>query len=250
MADFNQEKRDKKYNLWARKYPAFVSIVFPLLGVVYVFFGGVKDIEGLDEAYSDIEVILKVLLVFGSIIPALFFFYIFTIREVATSIIPRLMNKLFEINTTKLLLNNNKTFSEDRKKKIKNKVNGRYGIVIPEKERVYKCSLNRDNDYRQIVNEAVTLIREDTRHDPILFEYNCIYGFYRNLAGGMLLNIIILVLLYFCSDSRAYIELLKWGFYIMLSVLCLSLLFVRTSGKRYAMRLFVVFLTIKDKSAK
>ena len=110
--------------------------------------------------------------------------------------------------------------------------------------------MNRDNDYRQIVNEAVTLIREDTRHDPILFEYNCIYGFYRNLAGGMLLNIIILVLLYFCSDSRAYIELLKWGFYIMLSVLCLSLLFVRTSGKRYAMRLFVVFLTIKDKSAK
>ena len=244
MADFDQEKRDKKYNLWARKYPAFVSLVFPLLGVIYVFFGEVKDIKELNNAYSDIEVILKVLLVFGSIIPALFFFYIFTIREVAMSIIPRLMNNLFEINTTKLLLGKDKTFSADRKKRIKDKVKEKYDISIPEAEKVFKRPLKRDNDYRQKVNEAVTLIREDTRHDSILFEYNCIYGFYRNLAGGMLLNIIMLVVLYLSSDSGTYIELLKWVFYIMLSVLGLSLLFVRTSGKRYATRLYVVFLTI------
>lgn len=244
MADFDQEKRDKKYNLWARKYPAFVSLVFPLLGVIYVFFGGVKDIKGLDEAYSDIEVILKVLLVFGSIIPALFFFYIFTIREVAMSIIPRLMNKFFEINTTKLLLGKDKTFSADRKKKIKDKVKEKYDISIPETEKVYKRSLKRDYDYRQKVNEAVTLIREDTRHDSILFECNCIYGFYRNLAGGMLLNLIMLLGFYFFSDSGTYNELLKCGGYVMLSVLGLSLLFVRTSGKRYATRLYVVFLTI------
>ena len=244
MADIDQEKRDKKYNLWARKYPAFVSLVFPLLGVIYVFFGEVKDIKELNNAYSDIEVILKVILVFGSIIPALFFFYIFTIREVAMSIIPRLMNKLFEINTTKLLLSKDKSFSADRKKRIKDKVKEKYDISIPEAEKVFKRPLKRDNDYRQKVNEAVTLIREDTRHDSILFEYNCIYGFYRNLAGGMLLNIIMLVVLYLFSDSGTYIELLKWGFYIMLSVLGLSLLFVRTSGKRYATRLYVVFLTI------
>lgn len=244
MADFDQEKRDKKYNLWARKYPAFVSLVFPLLGIIYVFFGGVKDIKGLDEAYSDIGVILKVFLVFGSIIPALFFFYIFTIREVAMSIIPRSMNKLFEINTTKLLLGKDNTFSADRKKIIKDKVQEKYNISIPEAEKVFKRSLRRDNDYRQKVNEAVTLIREDTRHDSILFEYNCIYGFYRNLAGGMLLNLIMLLGFYFFSDSGTYNELLKCGGYVMLSVLGLSLLFVRTSGKRYATRLYVVFLTI------
>lgn len=244
MADFDQEKKDKKYNLWARNYPAFVSLVFPLLGVIYVFFGGVKDIKGLDEAYSNIEIFLKVILVFGSIIPALFFFYIFTIREVAMSIIPRLMNKLFEVNTTKLLLGKDKTFSADRKKKIKEKIKEKYDISIPEVEKVYKRLLKRDNDYRQVVNEAVTLIREDVRHDPILFECNCIYGFYRNLAGGMLLNIIMLVVLYFFSDRGTNIEFFKWGFYIMLSVLGISLLFVRTSGKRYATRLYVVFLTI------
>lgn len=244
MADFDQEKRDKKYNLWARKYPAFVSLVFPLLGVIYVFFGGIKDINGLNEEYSDIEVVLKVLLVFGSIIPALFFFYIFSIREVAMSIIPPVMNKLFEINTTKLLLGKDKTFSADRKSKIKKKVKEKYDISIPEAEKVFKCSLKRDTDYRQKVNEAVTLIREDTRHDSILFEYNCIYGFYRNLAGGMLLNIIMLAVLYFFCDSEAYIDILRWGGYVMLSLLGISLLFVRTSGKRYATRLYVVFLKI------
>ena len=244
MADFDQEKRDKKYNLWARKYPAFVSLVFPLLGVIYVFFGGIKDINGLNEAYSDIEVVLKVLLVFGSIIPALFFFYIFSIREVAMSIIPPVMNKLFEINTTKLLLGKDKTFSADRKSKIKKKVKEKYDISIPEAEKVFKCSLKRDTDYRQKVNEAVTLIREDTRHDSILFEYNCIYGFYRNLAGGMLLNIIMFAVLYFFCDSEAYIDILRWGGYVMLSLLGISLLFVRTSGKRYATRLYVVFLKI------
>lgn len=244
MAEFDQEKRDKKYNLWARKYPTFVSLVFPLLGAIFVYFGGVKDIQGLNEAYSDIGVVLKVVLVFGSIIPALFFFYIFTIREVAMSIIPRFMNKLFEINTTKLLLSNDKTFSKDRKKVIKDKIREKYNMAIPEKEKEFNNPFKRDSDYRQIVNEAVTLIREDTRHDAILFEYNCIYGFFRNLAGGMLLNVIMLTVIYFFSDCGEYVELIKRGGYIMLSILCISLIFVRTSGKRYATRLYIVFLMV------
>ena len=136
------------------------------------------------------------------------------------------------------------TFSADRKSKIKKKVKEKYDISIPEAEKVFKCSLKRDTDYRQKVNEAVSLIREDTRHDSILFEYNCIYGFYRNLAGGMLLNIIMLAVLYFFCDSEAYIDILRWGGYVMLSLLGISLLFVRTSGKRYATRLYVVFLKI------
>ncbi len=244
MADFDQEKRDKKFNLWARKYPAFVSLVFPLLGAIFVYFGGLKDIQGLDKAYSDIGVVLKVVLVFGSIIPALFFFYIFTIREVAMSIIPRFMNRLFEINTTKLLLSNDNTFSKDRKKAIKDKVREKYKMKIPETEKEYKNPFKRDSDYRQKVDEAVTLIREDTRHDAILFEYNCIYGFFRNLAGGMFLNLIILAMFYFFSDCGEYIELIKRGGYITLTVLFISLIFVRTSGKRYATRLYIVFLTI------
>ena len=87
------------------------------------------------------------------------------------------MNKLFEINTTKLLLSKDKTFSKDRKKAIKDKIREKYNMAIPEKEKELKNLFKRDSDYRQIVNEAVTLIREDTRHDAILFEYNCIYGF-------------------------------------------------------------------------
>ena len=60
----------------------------------------------------------------------------------------------------------------------------------------------------------------------------------------MLLNIIMLAVLYFFCDSEAYIDILRWGGYFMLSLLGISLLFVRTSGKRYATRLYVVFLKI------
>ena len=37
MSEVNQENRDKKYNDWARRNPAIVSIVFPLLAAVYFF---------------------------------------------------------------------------------------------------------------------------------------------------------------------------------------------------------------------
>ena len=38
MTEIDQEKRDKKYNQWARHYPAIVNLVFPLIVIVYAFF--------------------------------------------------------------------------------------------------------------------------------------------------------------------------------------------------------------------
>lgn len=243
---YDQEKRDKKYNLWARKYPAFVSLVFPLLGIIYVFFGGVEGIDGIKKVYSDIEVVLKVFLVFGSIIPALFFLYIFSVREIAITLIPRVMNWLFEINTNKLLLSTDNTFSEERKQIIKQKIQQKYQIQIPDTEKKYKLPFRRDREYRKKVNEAVTLIREDTRPDPILFEHNCIYGFYRNLAGGLLLDLIIVTILLFVNQRYGsnHEELLNWFAYIIAAIFVMSLVFDRTSGKRYATRLYIVFLKI------
>lgn len=54
-----------------------------------------------------------------------------------------------------------------------------------------KClaELIKNKKYCQEVNEVVYRIKENTRHSHILFEFNCIYGFYRNLLGGLLLDL-------------------------------------------------------------
>lgn len=74
MSNINQENRDRKYNEWARRNPAIVSIVFPLLVAVYFF-------QKNSVELSDVRYIVGAILSFGSIIPALFFFYQSSIRE-------------------------------------------------------------------------------------------------------------------------------------------------------------------------
>ena len=82
MSEVNQENRDKKYNEWARRNPAIISIVFPLLVAVYFFQ------EYYDEL-SDVRYIVGAILSFGSIIPALFFFYQSSIREFSILFVER-----------------------------------------------------------------------------------------------------------------------------------------------------------------
>lgn len=73
MADFDQEKRDKKYNQWARYYPAIVNLIFPLIVIVYAFFDKIHVSGNLTLTVSRIELITKIILVFGSVIPAFVF---------------------------------------------------------------------------------------------------------------------------------------------------------------------------------
>lgn len=46
------------------------------------------------------------------------------------------------------------------------------------------------------VEDIVSDIKNKTREDNIVFEYNCFYGFYRNLLGGIIISSL---LVYFCS---------------------------------------------------
>lgn len=243
MENFDQEKRDKKYNQWARYYPAIVNLVFPLIVIVFAFFDKVNVQGDLPKTVSRIELITKIVLVFGSIVPALFFFYVFFIREISMHVVERIMDWFWGKKAINLLKEKNNTFSKDRKAAIKAKIKKDFKIEIPTQGKNRRFFPKKD-DFRRKVDEGFDRIREDTRPNAILFEYNCVYGFFRNLSGGLLFNFIVLILLCVFKVSiapniKGIIDIYWFAIPILLLV---SLIFTRTSGYTYSKRLYIVFL--------
>lgn len=246
MAEIDQEKRDKRYNQWARYYPAIVNLVFPLIVIVYAFFDKIKVPNNIPMTVSRIELITKIILVFGSIIPALFFFYVYFIRELSMHVVERSLDIFLGKKAVNMLMTSNDTFSEDRKNAIKEKICQDYNIEIPKESKNRRLFPKKD-DFRIKVNEAFDRIRENTRQSPILFEYNCVYGFFRNLSGGLLFNLLALTVMCILNvqlkDNLQ--EIISCYWYIIPTILLISLIFIRTSGYTYSKRLFIVFLNQK-----
>ena len=248
MTEIDQEKRDKKYNQWARHYPAIVNLVFPLIVIVYAFFDKINVSNDLAMTVSRIELITKIILVFGSVIPALFFFYVFFIRELSMHVVERSLDSIFGKKTINMLKANNHTFSDERKNKIKEKIKSDFGIDIPAEECKRWLFPSKD-DFRIKANEAFDRIRENTRQNPILFEYNCVYGFFRNLSGGLLFNLFALfvILILKIEFKENLQEIISCYWYVIPIMLLISLVFIRTSGYTYSKRLFIVFLDQEKK---
>ena len=247
MAEIDQEERDKKYNKWARYYPAIVNLVFPLIVIVYAFFDKINVPNNLPMTVSRIELISKIILVFGSVIPALFFFYVFFIRELSMHAVERLLDYAFGKKAINMLKSNNHTFSEDRKNTIRKKIKTDFNIEIPRENKNRRLFPKKD-EFGVKADEAFDLMREKTRQSPILFEYNCVYGFFRNLSGGFLFNLIALILmcLFKVQLKDNLQDIISCYWYIIPILLVISIVFVRTSGYTYSKRLYIVYLDHKN----
>ena len=244
--EIDQEKRNKKYNRWARHFPAIVCLTFPLIIAVYVFFDNIYIDKDAKQIISRIELLSKTILIFGSLIPALFFFYVFSVREISMHVIERVLDYIFGKKGINMLKKKNMTFSDDRKEAIRGKIKNDFSIDIPKQGKNRRLFPIKD-EFRRKTDEAIDLIRENTRDNHILFEYNCVYGFFRNLAGGLLMNLIVLFVIVKFNISipdvvKPIVELYK---YIMPIMLLTALLFVRTSSYNYSKRLFIVYLNTK-----
>lgn len=232
---------DNKYNQWGRKYPAVVSLTFPLLAIIYVFYDKIAG-DGLSEFLA----VFKIILFFGTIVPALFFFYMMSIREISISVLENFLNWLFGKPTSNLFLPNFKMISNPMKESIKKTLKDEYHIDLNEAKLFEngKEANRRNRVYRHRVNEAVSCMRDVVRGNSILLEFNAIYGFFRNLAGGMLLNLILIVILFLIGLNSGVVDYnneLTWSFYIIGTLFIICLLFSITSRYRYARRLFYLF---------
>lgn len=226
------EKRDKKYNRWARQYPACICLSFWL--VIFLYY-----LMATDEIEVDnVKYIFNTLLSLGSIVPALFFMYMFVIRDMSKCLEDGIY-KLFGKPTTNLLTVEDSTFSKEKQIDIRKKIATEFNCKLNVEE---NCS-KTNKAYCKHVDEAVQNIREKTRYSNILFEFNCIYGFYRNLSGGLLLNLLLMLIFFLFPIERGLIAGL---ILIDLSILILSLIFTILNGNRYAKRLYIVYLMTKN----
>lgn len=237
MSEYSQADLDKKYNEWARRNPAIISIVFPLLVAVYFF-------QEYTEELSNIRYLVGVVLSFGSIVPALIFFYQFALREVSIWCIEEPLYLLLGRPAVNIMRKNNCTISRTRKERILEIARNEGIDAIFVDEKVPKSRRER----RQKAREAFELIREDCRDNSIAFEYNCIYGFFRNLSGGILFDFVLFKLI---SRLDIFVRVIKKydaSFVVSCCSIALLILLVvcvfctYSSAIKYAKRVYVLYL--------
>lgn len=232
MSEVNQENRDKKYNDWARRNPAIVSIVFPLLAAVYFF-------QEYTAELDEVRYIVGGVLSFGAIIPALLFFYQSSIREISVLLVETPLFFLFGRPAANLMKKKGKILSQQRKERIINKAKAANIEVI-------YTDGNTPNGYfarRKAAREAFEKIRETCRENPVVFDFNCTYGFFRNLSGGLIVDL--LICLGFCVLNRRQnlgIEnMITVSTWVIVTLLLFCLICTYYAAVRYAKRVYVIY---------
>lgn len=232
MNDMNQELRDRKYNDWARRNPAIVSIVFPLLVTIYFF-------QEYTEDLNSVRYIVGVILSFGSIIPALFFFYQSSIREISVLLVEAPLFSIFGRPASNLLKKGNRSLTSQRKERILAKAKAA-GIeaIYPDDDKSKSCF-----ERRKIAREAFEKIRETCREDPVVFEFNCTYGFFRNLSGGLIVDLLICggLAIYNFKNQLNIGQMLGSCAIILGALLVFCLICTYFSAVRYAKRVYVLY---------
>ena len=229
--------RDKKYNDWARNRPAYISLVVPCIYALLYF-----NLYG--EELSDLKYIITTLLGMSSIVGAVFFLYVFLIRDVSKIFPGKVLFARTLKPTTKLLLSGDDTFTDETKNVIREKINKRYSIDLNS----FSDKSGKDENYTKLIDEAVGRMRSDTRFDNILFEYNCIYGFYRNLSAGVLLNVVMLTIAFVFSFfvTIPYANTFMPLLIALLLFAVVLIYFAYTSGVTYAKQMYDVFRGIEE----
>ena len=138
-----------------------------------------------------------------------------------------------------------KEFTEENKISIRKKIESKKGIDLQSiKNKSYK-----NKKYVNRADEAVSWLLDVTRFDDILFDYNCIFGFYRNLTAAILLDGFVFFALAAINKWGMALPLGRFFLWGGISCVFISLIttwFAYTNGRRFAKRLFNVFLNLDD----
>ena len=233
-----KEKRSKVYYSKARIKPAYIFLVIPL-------FAGLA--MGVDE-FLETKMWGKALvyvLSLSAISSALFFLLRLVLRDISLVYPGKILFCDRLKPTTAMLYASDNEFSEDYKASIRRKIKAKKGIDLQSiKNKTYK-----NKKYVKRVDEAVSWLLDVTRFDDILFDYNCIYGFYRNLTAALLLDGIVLFALAAVHRWGTPLPLGSIIFCAGFSCIVISLCTTwsaYTNGRRYAKRLYNVFMNLDE----
>lgn len=233
-----KEKRNKQYNDWARKKPAYIFLAIPILIGIAM---GVND-------YMETKMWGKAfvfLLSISTISAALFFLLRFILRDISKFYPGKILFCDRLKPTIRILYNTDDTYSEEQKKEIRKKIMAKKKIDLQK----YKLKTYQNKEYVKRVNEAVAWLLDVTRFDDILFEYNCVFGFWRNLTGALLVDAVLILGLAAVNKwwyALPFGPVLVW---IGIAVILLSVvttLIAYSNGCVFAKKVYDVFLNLDD----
>lgn len=241
MEQKEKTERDKKYNLWARRMPAIICLIFPFSIFLVIAFS--------QKAVKQDEIVwyvTKALAWGGAIFTALMFLLKAVIRDFSALLVDNLFfnKRYYSHYMYRILMKKGRGISEASYDKIVKFQKEKRNIDIGEN------NIAEDEKNKRI-KDVVYNIKNETREDNIVFEYNCFYGFYRNLLGG---SIISLALVFFSSKifndliSSSGINIIEYLYPILIILVAVSLVFMYYSDRKYAIKMFNFYLTNIDKN--
>jgi hypothetical protein len=232
--------RNKTYEKRARLYPVIVTMALPF-GLLSYFLTSIIPVE-----YSLTTRIVISLIPTGLLTAAFSFYFKNFIRSISKWLFQFRFFKEDEsyMPTTELLLWNNGKFTDDKKKRIREKINSKFNVELPTKQ----SEVKNEQQSRKLIAEIVPQIREVTRGNDILFDYNCYFGSIRNALGGCVVAVIILVVLFLINLKYVIIPTLllviPLGLYLLCFIFAKPLL--KHFGYEYARKLYDAFMQTKS----
>jgi hypothetical protein len=230
--------RNKTYEKRARLYPVIVTMALPF-GLLSYFLTSIIPVE-----YSLTTRIVISLIPTGLLTAAFSYYCKNLIRSISKWIFQFQFFKKNEsyMPTTELLLWNNDELTDDKKKRIREKIKNKFRVELPTKQSEAK----NEQQSRKLIAEIVPQIREVTRDNDILFDYNCYFGSIRNALGGCVVAATLLVVLFFINLKYAVFSILLLVAILGLYLFCfiIAKLLLKHFGYEYARKLYDVFLFI------
>lgn len=234
-----KNERDKKYNCWARKMPAVICLIFPFTIFLVIAFSQ-ENVKGEDVVWY----LTKAIAWGGAIFTALMFLLKAVIRDFSAMLVDNLFfNRMWRHYMYKILMEKGRGISE-----------ASYNRIVTfqkEKRQIDIGNVNIDEKEKlKRVEDIVSDIKNKTREDNIVFEYNCFYGFYRNLLGGIIISSL---LVYFCSHifgtllAATNINITDYLYPILLLLFCVCVIFMYYNDYKYAKKMFAAYSSFLDK---
>ncbi len=225
------------YYLKARLFPAILTIFIPLFVFGYFF--------GSDELSKFISSLQNKKIISGIAISAILLLPLAELGRIVGKIVEDgQFSNQSEFPTTRLLLKNNDGLSSDLKEKIYKKVESDFDLSLPSK----KEQEENIDDSKKRINEVVMLIRAKLKSNKFLLQHNIEYGFIRNLIGGSIVGVILLIInmfifVYINNGFALAISIAIAACYLMLLAFKDKLL--NLYSESYAKILVQQYLTIK-----
>lgn len=246
-----------EYSKVARTYPSVLTLLGFAGILIIVVINNFEKIFKSYEKYSAFLITIsenRLFTIIAKIIPlavllslcasALFYFIKLVIREIGKIFPESFIKKIWKIPTTRLLCKESTVYSDETKRQIFSEIKTDYHKDFTK----IKNKSIKNEIYTKNIDTVISLIREHTRDNEILLQYNRIYGFWRNFTGGQLLLFLFVCIIRILGLCCARILLITCKQFLGIESLLILLILISTfatfrNGIRYAKQLYTAFLS-------